>query len=867
VGELRGQTRLLTIVGPSGVGKTRLARRVMDELEGGEPRFESIEFCNLVGAANRSDAQAAIVRVLGPPRDVAPQLAKVKGLARGRRLLVLDNVDVLVREVAPLVEELLLHQEGLQILVTSVVPLGLRQEVCFELGSLDVDDAVELYLDRIHRLRANRDGVAEDRASIVELVARLDRIPLAIELAAARSTVLPPRVLLSQMDQRFELLRSGRPGRHSSLYQALTLTWELLTDLEREALARASVFVGGFSLEAAEAILGGKGVNVVSLLDGLRSKAFLQLDESAEQPRFWPYESVRAYSALRLGEAGVNEEESRRRHQEFFLREGEHHAARAVGAHGLRSIHWLVAESENILAAHRWASASDPAVAGRLGLVLAPVLEFLGPHPSEMEILESTRLALVKARDPRLLLRLAWFRGHALLRHGMTVEAARETEESLALARRLKSRSSEGYLLMNQALLRVFDGENDEALAQMNAVLAIAREIGDRDLEGRAFMGMGMLEEHRSRFDAAMAHLGEALRVYRLEGNLKMEASVHFTIGATWSHRLQFGRARQATEQARAIFRKIGDRAGEGYVLVNLGAIYLNAGQLEEAERSTTAGLRLDGAKGRRRFESQALFNLGLIALERGDTRLAEQQLLEAIALYEEFGDRRHRARCLCFVAAAEANLGRTEEARRSLDEARAFFEQLGDEVVLGAFDVFEGILEAAEARKLATHSAYTRKAALLRERAMARQELAASGGLPSSSMLALGLRILEKGLASATYEAERAQPESFTVGPEGRWFQPEGGDRVDLRRRHALRGVLLGLVRHRLESPGSGLSLGELFELGWAGEMIQASSASKRVYTAIWSLRSLGLSTALVHQGEGYMIDPSVSVILSEAR
>src|SRR5690606_6958425 len=149
-----------------------------------------------------------------------------------------------------LVDELIAHQEGLHLLVTSVVPLGLRQEVCFELGSLEDDDAVELYLDRIHRLRANRDGVAVDRPAIEELVRRLDRIPLAIELAAARSTVLPPRVLLSQMEQRFELLRSGKPGRHSSLHQALTLTWELLTELEREALARASVFVGGFSLEA-----------------------------------------------------------------------------------------------------------------------------------------------------------------------------------------------------------------------------------------------------------------------------------------------------------------------------------------------------------------------------------------------------------------------------------------------------------------------------------------------------------------------------------------------------------------------------------------------------------------------------------------
>lgn len=244
---------------------------------------------------------------------------------QGKLLLVLDNAEYVVREAAPVIEAWLAECPKLQILATSLEPLGLPGETRMTLGPLSPEDAVALYLDRARRAGGR---LSMDRIAIEALVEKLDRIPLAIELAAARAHVLPPSQFLSRIGQRFQLLQGGRPGRHGSLEQAIACSWELLREDEKVAVAQISVFMGGFTLDAAEAVLdcGPHAPPVLEILASLVSMGLLAHDGGAP-PRFAPYESLREYAHERLIEMG-QVEATIRRHAKHYLQLGEAQAER-----------------------------------------------------------------------------------------------------------------------------------------------------------------------------------------------------------------------------------------------------------------------------------------------------------------------------------------------------------------------------------------------------------------------------------------------------------------------------------------------------------------------------------------------------------
>lgn len=851
--ELQAGARLLTIAGPSGMGKTRLAREVAQSLVGAESGIGEILFYAIPGIEQPPASPGIVAQLRKLETDLGFPLEELEE-GRRRVLVILDGINGLTAALAPIVERLLAAWPQLQILTTSLMPLGLDREVRFELGSLSLKDAVLLYRDRAHRLQANRSVRGED-ATIEELMLRLDRIPLAIELAAARSSVLPPGALLRLLDRRFELLQSDRAGPHGSLEKAVAMTWGSLEDSEREVLARASVFVGGFTLEAAAAVLGDQGADVLDRIDSLRGKALLQIEEE-EEPRFHLYESVREFAARRLAE-GATEAETIRLHAEFFLREGERRAA----SRSPPALRWMIREQENLLAAHRRTLDASPMESARVGVALASILGALGPHPSEFEILDSVLDAARRASSPALLLEVFRLRGSAQTRHGMASVTSTEFQEARELAGSLGAWSVLGDLLVSRGTLLVRRGEMAGAAALLEEGLAIARTAQDITLKGEIHLAFGLMEETRSNFEGATQQAEQALAAARRVGFPGLEAQTHLALGAIHSHSLQVRRARDSTERARAIFREIGSLAGEGYVLINLGAIHLTDGDLEAAEDYTTRAFHVEGGEGRPRFEAQGHLTLGVIALERGLHRLAETRLLEAISRYESSGDLRHRARALVFLAAAEALLGKVEEGRRSLEEAVFFFRRIGDDPSQVASELFEGVVEVALARRLQREeSPPEAEIQELLDGARRRLLDASEPDVPPTTALAIGRRLLSD-LLKAPLSRGEGLPTSIRVGPGTQWFELPGGAKVDLRRRHALRGVLAGLVQQRISSPGEGLSNAQLFELGWQGEEILPLSAAKRVYTAIWSLRSLGLSSALVYQGEGYMIDPSINV------
>jgi len=847
------------------MGKTRLARQVMAEAA---PLFgdgAGIRFCGLAACANEAEFQAAVAQALDLPHMQGTQLALAIA-DRGPLLLVLDNLESILDQAIPTVASWLENGVELQILTTSLLPTGLDGELVFSLEPLALEDAVELYLQRAKRAWSHRTFSERERPVIEGLVERLDRIPLAIELAAARVRILPPRQMLARISERFELLQPSRPGRQKSLLEALTLTWRLLEPTERRILAQASVFEGGFDLHTAEAVLGEEGgsAEVRDLIDGLVQKALIQFDDG-DPPRFTLFDSVREFAALQL-ERSEDPGGSVRRHAAYFLEEGEKQIARFDGMEARAAMRWLGTERANLIAAHRRMIPIDPAVAARVGLVLTAGLSRVGPPVLELELMGSTVAAAEQAGDHMLLLRALLLRVSTLQRLGRSELALEDVSRGIVVAREAGSKLYEGLLYAEAGSARTMMSDLDGAFASLAEARRIAGEIDDPLLSGYALSVLGAAEEARSLLGSAGAHYEEAIAIFRKHGGLKHRALTLVGIGAVRSGQARFREAREATEEARDLFRILGHRAAEANALGNLGSVELTAGQLDEAEAYCLEALAMQRELGNRRFEALSVGNLGLISLERGETRLAEQRLREALAILRETGDKRYHGMCLSFLAVAEATLGRVEEGRKGLEAARAAFRELGDVGSLEMTRILEGLLELAESRELLL-AGQAEAAAAFEARARSRVDLTV-GDLTESLFLAR--RLLERSLARKGGEPppirEDVPASGILLGPEAEWFEFEGA-RVDLRRRGAIRRMLLGLVEQRLLAPGIGLGPQAIFEIGWPGETIAPESAATRVYTAIRTLRSLGLTSVLLRHEDGYLLEPQLGVSRSSSR
>ncbi|MEU8758962.1 BTAD domain-containing putative transcriptional regulator [Streptomyces sp. NPDC048659] len=326
------RTRLVTLLGPGGVGKTRLAMEAARGVEAGAER--EVWVAELAAVRAESEVPAAVLTAFGAretqlwsgpaladgkTRD--PLAALVEHCARRRMLLVLDNCEHVVGAVAELVEVLLARCPGVTVLATSREPLGVPGEVVRPVGPLPVEAAVRLFGERGAAVRPGF-RVEEERGAAEEIVRRLDGLPLAVELAAARLRVLSAGQIAERLDDRFRLLSSGARTvlpRQQTLRAVVDWSWELLDEEEREVLRRLSVFTGGCDLDAAEAVCGGGGgaPEVLDVLGALVDKSLVVAVPGERGMRYRLLETVAEYASERLDEAG-DRAAAERRHLTYY---------------------------------------------------------------------------------------------------------------------------------------------------------------------------------------------------------------------------------------------------------------------------------------------------------------------------------------------------------------------------------------------------------------------------------------------------------------------------------------------------------------------------------------------------------------------
>ncbi len=722
--------RLVTLVGAAGMGKTRLAVhyawRSLDRWPGG------IWFCDLKEARDRNAIVQTVARALGVELgrgNAVAQLAHAIA-GHGRCLLVLDNAERVGAIAAEVVRSWLARASEAHFLVTSREQLTVGEdELVQRIDSLSLEAAVDLFQTRAQWLRPDFVRGGNEAGAVEELVRLVDYMPLAIELAAARIRVMSVTQIVEQMRKRFSLLTGGATARHETLLGTINDSWDLLDRYERAAFSQCAVFEGGFTMEAAEAILAFEGANdgvrVIGLLQSLIDKSLLQSAvatsrSGAVAPRFRMLATLHEYARMRLAEVQAGsgaecEDAVRDRHSAWFTRHCRTlgRALRDGGGTG-EPWHALEVEHANLVRACRRAiERGDGAVATSAYLTLRILLTRTGPFSLAVELgAEILRSVPLSPEDEvQVLLTLANSERFA----GQTAEATRHVELALARAQTSGNRAVELEARDTFIRLLTIHGKMKEAREHAETALALSRELGNRLMEGFVLSAIGELNRVDGQVEEAQRNWTDAVAIAREIGDRRMEGIVLNNLGMVNFETGHMVEARRAFQAALELHRASGNRKSEGIVLANLGKIHQSGGELDAALGRFSEALAVQRELGHRRFEGAMLSDLGGIHRERGELDAANDHLERALAIHRESGDRAFEGMTLTELGMLRCEEGRAGEALLVYHAALDLHREAGDRRLEGITQCRLAELELEQGKWIEAESAIVQSDALLR--------------------------------------------------------------------------------------------------------------------------------------------------------
>jgi len=644
---------LVTLTGAPGVGKSRLAVEAAGLLHDEFP--DGIFFVDLSPLSDPGLVLHRIARVLRIREHPGSRLADlVVSRLRGRRLLlILDNYEHLLAAV-PTLGELLNACPDVRVIVTSRAPLGLTLEreaavLPFPLpdpsskARLADNPAVALFVERGRAVRTDFAITEENTQAVAEICRRLDGLPLAIELAAARIKLLSPQALLARLHERFDLLASRAhdlPARHRTLGAAIAWSYNLLEPHEQAFFRRLSVFSGGARLDAIEAVCaeaGAPGGAVLEALASLIDKSLLHRTEDAGgEPRYMMLETLREFGLDRLREAR-EEATARDVHLRFFVALAEG-GQDSIGSAQTAWLNRLEVDHDNLRAAlHRGKTRGhEPGEALRLAAALWTFWHDRVHWHEGLEWLEN----LLASDDGEPIARMRALAGLArlLLRQRIIERGLVAAEESLVLARQIGDRRGQAFAL----LLKSF-------------------YIDPR------FFQVGAARIERIRQSEALAQ--EALVLYREAGDEVGVTNALLNIGVRAIEVADYARAKTTVEEALEIARRLGAEGETALALNHLGEEARARGDFGRAEALYEESLQIRRRLGNRRDEASSLSNLGYVAAHRGDGPRALTLLGESLAIVRELGAPVHTAVILAGIGMAQR---RTDRAVRLISAALA---------------------------------------------------------------------------------------------------------------------------------------------------------------------------------------------------
>jgi predicted ATPase/DNA-binding SARP family transcriptional activator len=723
--EALGRTRLLTLTGPGGAGKTRLAYEAAARLASSYPGgIHVAELGSLSRPELVSQTVASVLDVPLPETGTA-EVALARRLAERRLLLVLDNCEHLLDACARLAAALLRACPDVVVLATSREPLRVGGEVTWRTPSLALPDLRALpSLDRlaelesvqlfVERARDVAPGFVLDEATapaVAEICVRLDGMPLALELAAARSSALAPAQLAARLDDALKVLGRGSRAavtRQQTLHATLAWSHDLLDEQERVLFRRLAVFAGSMSLEAVEQVCGG-GLDVVDLLSRLVDKSLVQAEHAEGTARYRLLETIRQFADQRLRDAGERAARVRAHRDWYVAFAAAHDPERAVGVINDTS-QALDVEHDNLRAALSSGLADDPAVALQLAVSLWRFWLARGHFAEGSRWLEAT-LAAAPARTP--------LRARALLaaaamsvRRGALSAAVRDRAiEAATIMREVDDEQALAQTLHLTGLLAwVEDDAWEHAVRLVEEGRSLAATAGAAGLVASATHMLGVIALMRGAAQDAETYLSETLGLldqvpadlpplfsavtpgcfweYGPGGQPRMpftetillyrrvgpgQAAAYTLSNLAYAARLEGdpARARTLVEQSLSAFDRLGDLHGEGLALCHLANLHRHAGELSEAGELLGRSLEIRRRLGDRRGVGLTVANQGLVAAAAGDLGRADRLLREAFLLFEEMEDGPGRWGALLDLGLVLLDAGEDDRARRVLRQWR----------------------------------------------------------------------------------------------------------------------------------------------------------------------------------------------------
>jgi predicted ATPase/class 3 adenylate cyclase/Tfp pilus assembly protein PilF len=685
VKRLLSTTHLLTLTGSGGCGKTRLSLQIaadlLDTFPGG------VWFVELATLSDPARVPGAIAMATSIREDPSKTIltSVAENLHTKTALLILDNCEHLITACAQVAHTLLRACPNLKIMASTREALGILGETVWRVPSLPECDSVRLFFERALAVVPDFVLTDQNKPSVVQICHRLDGIPLAIELAAARVNVLHVDQIAARLNDRFRLLTGGSRTalpRQRTLRAAIDWSYDLLAEAERSLLRRVSVFSGGFSLEAAETVCASEQVpveEVLDLLSRLVEKSLVLVEKVESEARYSMLDMVRQYGRERLLECGEVEISSRR-HRDYFLAMAEKAAPELIGADQARWFDRLDLEHENFRAALTWCQAEAEGMDTALRLTAAlSRFWFMRCHFEEgrMWLRDAIARASTAKRTSEWAKALRGAGTLALMQDDY-VSARSLYEEAFAIFQELDDRGAIAATLVNLANTSWAQRQFTSAQSEAEEALQRFRELGTKRGIATALSILATTLHQRGEDERARSLLEESLAIFR-QLNLKDGIAHNLdALGLIASSKGDYATSRSLHEESLAIHRRLGDKAKIASVLTNVGHTCLGQGDLDAAEAAFTESLQVAKQLGGRRWLSLALHNLGLTALKRGDHKLAREHLLHALRDRAELGDKVDIAYSLEGLAALDAAEGNPARAVRMFGSAEALRAAIG---------------------------------------------------------------------------------------------------------------------------------------------------------------------------------------------
>jgi predicted ATPase/DNA-binding SARP family transcriptional activator len=608
----RDEVRLLTLTGPGGTGKTRLALAAAEAL--GRELRNGATFVDLAPVRDSELLGATIAHALGIAEGGSPEEALGEHLRDKSVLLLLDNLEQLVPETE-LIARLLATAPRLLVLATSrtplrlaaeqeypVPPLELQQRVSASFEELAANEAIRLFVARARAVDPAFELTDDNVLAVGRICERLDGLPLSIELAAARSKLLSPDAISRRLDQSLELLTGGAhdlPARHQTLRSTLEWSHDLLNDEERALFARLAVFPAGWTLDAAESVCAEEGLGVLEVLSALVDENLVRrLGNTGPEPRFAMLETIREYALEQLelsGEAEV----FRRRHAQYVLEFAEDEAAAIhAGDNTESSYARLELEHDNLRAALGWAAAA-----------------------SELEL------------EVRLAVAARWFwvvRGY--------LSEGRRCFDDLVLRSVNAPTQLRALIVINAGTFPFRQGDLDVAQELWEEGLELSRALGDIDEVGRAIAELGGVAIAKGDLDRASTLYEESIPFFRNQGSKSRLSVALSNLGAIANMRDDPAAAVPYLSEAAQLSRETGDDDSLGIALHNLARSQLTLGRTSDGHEALLESMSIGRRLGYRELTAYCLGGLAQVAMLEGNPEQAARTLGASEHLFTDVG-------------------------------------------------------------------------------------------------------------------------------------------------------------------------------------------------------------------------------------